>query len=122
MIDTQFLYREVPDTISGFLMIVVSAILIIWGVALLVSSMGSDQEGRGRPRWHPRRWYSPGFPFALGIFMLTDASIYGLLGITTLQSPEGTPVWAMIYVTCVAFSAILAFGWWAKDRLPEERS
>lgn len=119
-----FLETEIPDTIAGVMMVIVSSILVIWAIALIVDGhklmLEFRREGFHLPfsRFDPRRYTN--FPLALGMFMAVDGLVYGILGTLILQSPNGIRVWAFILLMLVSMTAILAFMHWALGRVPRE--
>lgn len=120
------LEQEVPDTIAGVMMVLVSAILVIWSIALLVDGKALIDEFRREGYHLPFGWYDmrryTNFPLALGMFMLTDAMVYGILGILILQSPDGVRLWAFLLLMSVSLTAMLAFSHWAVARIPRGES
>ena len=110
---------EIPDTLAGALVVVVTSVLFVWAIALIIDGHASDAVAPIYPPWHWRRWFVPGFPFSLGWFMLIQGILDGVLALLIFQSPRGVLVWMFLLVVFLAFWAIVAFIWWARDRIPK---
>lgn len=98
------LFRQTSDVPVSALLMVIAVILVVWGVSLIHVAL-----------LPPKRF---AFEFWLGSFMLADATLYGLLAITTLQSPDGIDLWVALYFLCVSVPSVVAFWHWGRDRLP----
>jgi hypothetical protein len=114
--------HEVPDTIAGVMMVLVASVLAIWAIALLVDGKALIDEFRREGYHLPFAWFDlrryTNFPLALGMFMLVDGMVYGVLGILILQSPSGIRLWSFLLLMAVSLTALLAFSHWAVARIP----
>ena len=108
---------DVPATVTALSLILVAAIVTIWGVLSIVAAY--PEHGRpDLPRWHPRRWVAPCFGFFLGWFLIvSDAVVYGATGFRLLRSTDGIELgWAVYLVLCGAL-AMVAFWYWSREQL-----
>lgn len=113
-----FHMTEVPDTVIGVMMLVVSVILVIWGITLIVAAFTENLKDNPSPWYAIRHWLIPGFPFWLGIFLITDAVLWGILGTLTLRSEDGVEAWSFVYIMISGVTGLIAFYYWARDRMP----
>src|SRR5687767_14220730 len=109
----EHLVRDVADTETGAAFLITAAILALWGAALVVTEY--------RAAWHHwsgwRRFLPPTFSWWLGMFILSDAGLWGFLGVTILTSTdEGVPLWAVGYFSLSTLCALVAFAFWARER------
>jgi hypothetical protein len=96
----EWLFIKVPGDPVGAAMIVVTCILVIWGVALIISA---DRK--------------LSFPHALGWFMIADATVYGLLALAILRSSRPVDLWVAMYFLMIMSTAVVAFIFWARSHL-----
>ncbi|MDQ3126547.1 MAG: hypothetical protein M3Q74_13210 [Pseudomonadota bacterium] len=110
---------EVPDTVGGVSLLVVAAVVATWGILAIVEAYRTCGR-RDAPRWHPRRWVAPCFGYFLGWFLIvSDASLYAIIGIRVLASPEGLSLVWVCYLAACGVSATVAFVYWARGHLPK---
>lgn len=114
----EWMFREVDDTVAGIALTTIAIITATWGIAAIAAAF------RHTPRANYRcgriRGFLPcGFEFFLGVFLLlSDAGIYAILGIAVLRSTNGMDLWAFAYTLVCVSAAMLSFGYWARERLP----
>jgi hypothetical protein len=111
--------HEIGDIETGIAFLVTALILVLWGLALLASEY--RYAWRCRSGW--RRFLPPTFSWWLGAFVLLDAGLWAYLGVVILTTPdEGVPLWAALYFGATAICALVAFRFWARERVPGRAS
>ena len=114
-----WLSRPLPDFWGGISLVILGVILFVWGTA----SVAAGYRDCGRPklaRWRPRRWIAPCFAWWLGGTLIGVASIVGYIGVATLtDDSEAVPLWGMGLCLGTVGCALMAFRYWAIERLPE---
>lgn len=114
-------FLQVDDTITGICLTVIAIVAAIWGTAAISTAWENCERENWRRWWHPRRWWPVCFSFRLGIFLvLSDAGIYGILGLQILRSREGIDSWAFLYIVLCVVAALWAFKGWAEERTSQE--
>jgi hypothetical protein len=137
-----WLFQEAPVT-SWYLLpaltSIIAVILLVWGATLVVLSYRTViRLGPCRSRWwlHDRvidictgyrvRFRDPlqriipaNFEFWLGSWLIADAMLYGLLAATTFRAHQGIEVWILLFFILVSIPAVVAFGYWVRDRMPQ---
>ncbi len=113
-------FVEVPETETVAAMGTVAMVLVLFGVTLIAAAY-RDSRRITYPRWHPRRFLPPGFGFWLGIFMLYDALIEGVLITWVVRSPGGVEAWVVLLFVGFAFVAIASAVSWGRERGDETR-
>jgi hypothetical protein len=112
---SEFLQHDVPDQLTGLGFVITAIILAMWGLALVGAA---HRRSATRPWYDPRGWVRPTFEFWLGVFILADAGLWAFLAWATLSTPAtGVPAWAAIYFGAAAITAVVAFAYWARERI-----
>lgn len=110
--------RPLPDFWGGVALIVIALILFVWATAAIVA--GYETCGRrGLRRWDPRRVMAPCFSWWLGLSLLGIAIILSYLGYAVLTDDNDTPLWGILLCGATVGCALMAFKYWAVERLPE---
>ncbi len=106
-------------TAAGVAIAAIAIVVCIWG-ALAVADAYREHGRPDLPRRHPRRWVAPCYGFFLGWFLLlADGVIYAAIAFDVLSRPERLELgWAVYLVGCGVL-AMMAFGYWARERLPQ---
>lgn len=112
-----WVFWQVDAEPVGLLLLLVVSVLCTWGVAL-VRGAYLYWSRPDAPRWHPHRWLPISFELWLGVFMLADSSLYGLLAYLILTDDGGVDLWVVLYFAVVAVPAVAAFAHWARQRFP----
>ena len=116
---TEFLERPMPDFWGGISLVALGLILLVWATA----DIGAGYGIAGRedlPRWHPRRWVAPCFSWWLGLTLFGISTIFAYLGVAILTDDNDAPLWGVLLCIGTFFCALMAFHYWAIERLPEE--
>jgi small-conductance mechanosensitive channel len=101
---------------AGLAMAVVALVLLMFGVALVVS--GFDKSARpDLPRWHPRRWMAPSLDFYMGLLLIElDGLLYAYFAALLLTTHGTVPLWFGVLAVNGCILAVLAFKHFAQDR------
>ncbi len=112
-------YQRVSSEAVAALLLVVMVSLLIWGVTMLLAPYRLPDGSMSS--MHKGHWYPPRFVFWLGVFMLWDATTYGILVAAVFKARGvGTDAWVLIPFVGLAVSAIAAFALWAREKVTQE--
>lgn len=108
--------RPLPDFWGGIALVALGIICFVWATAAIAS--GYEVCGRAHlARYDVRRVVAPCFSWWLGLTLLGLAIIIGYLGVAVLTDDRDTPTWGLVLCVGTPLCALMAFRYWAIERL-----
>lgn len=115
-----WLVRPLPDFWDGIALVALGIVCFVWATAAIAAGYETCDR-RALARHDPRRIVAPCFSWWLGLTLLGLSIIIAYLGIAVLTDDQDAPLWGLVLCVGTALCALMAFRYWAIERLPAGR-